>query len=135
MPRATSSRVPHCTTLSPPLQDGNLPFNLALQAGCSAPLLALLEPGSAAWLADSICQPLVSTAEIKVFGSLSHLLDPNPRRLKRIISVYSLVSQVAKVMPLSEGSAQASHEMTRARHTTPHYATLRYAIPSHRALS
>ena len=60
-----------------------------------------------AWLVENPFQPLVSAEEIKVFESLSHLLDPNPRRLKRIISVYALASQVAKKMPLSEGNVQA----------------------------
>ena len=46
--------------------------------------------------------PLVSAAEMRVFESLSHLLDPNPRRLKRIISVYALVAEVAKRVPLSQ---------------------------------
>ena len=82
-----------------------------------------MKPGSATWLIDSLSQPLVSAEEIKVFESLSHLLDPNPRRLKRIISVYSLVSQVAKVMPLSEGSAQASHEMPHVHVTLHHIYT------------
>ena len=90
------------------MQAKKLPINLALEGRCSASVLALLEPDSAAWLeANSLFQPLVSAEEIKVFESLSHLLDPNPRRLKRIISVYALASQVAKLMPLSEGSLQA----------------------------
>ena len=66
-----------------------------------------MEPGSAAWLVDTICQPLVSAEEVKVFESLSHLLDPNPRRLKRIISVYALVTEVAKRTPLSDVSLTA----------------------------
>ena len=71
----------------------------------------MLEPGSAAWLADvdSLNQPLVSAQEIKVFESLSHLLDPNPRRLKRIISVYALATQVAKLMPISECDLKVSY--------------------------
>ena len=99
--------------MTPVIQDGNLPFNLALRGGCSASLLALLEPGSAAWLgANRLSQPLVSAAESQVFESLSHLLDPNPRRLKRIISVYALASQVAKLMPLFEGSMQAPYAIS-----------------------
>ena len=46
--------------------------------------------------------PLVSAAEMRVFEALSPLLDPNPRRLKRIISVYALVTEVAKRVPLSD---------------------------------
>ena len=49
-------------------------------------------------------QRLVTAAESKVFESLAHLLDPNPRRLKRIVSVYALAAEVAKRVPLSEGS-------------------------------
>ena len=102
--------LPHNVRLSSPVaQAGYLPFDLALQRGCLAPLLALLEPGSKAWLVESPFQPLVSAEEIKVFESLSHLLDPNPRRLKRIISVYALASQVSKLMPLSENSLQAPY--------------------------
>ena len=72
----------------------------------------MLQPGSAVWLdgGEGFQQPdrpLVSAAESRVFESLAHLLDPNPRRLKRIISVYSLVSEVAKRVPLSEGSLEA----------------------------
>jgi len=60
--------------------------------------------GSAALSDGSSKQPLplVSAAEMRVFESLSHLLDPNPRRLKRIISVYALVTEVAKRVPLSD---------------------------------
>ena len=94
-----------------PLQKENRPLGLALQSGSSALLLTLLEPGSAAWLVDvdSFNQPLVSAQEIKVFESLSHLLDPNPRRLKRIISVYALATQVAKLMPISECDLKVSY--------------------------
>ena len=95
------------------VQDGKFPFDLALNSGCSAPILALLQPGSAAWFCVNdddwegktslpLPLPLVSAEEIKVFASLSHLLDPNPRRLKRIISVYALVTEVAKRVPLSD---------------------------------
>ena len=45
--------------------------------------------------------PLVSVSEMRVFESLSPLLDTNPRRLKRIINVYALVTEVAKRKPLS----------------------------------
>ena len=91
------------------LQEGKLPYDLALESGCSLWLLALLQPGSAAWLdgGEGFGQPdspLVSAAERQVFESLSHLLDPNPRRLKRIVSVYALAAEVAKRVPLSEGS-------------------------------
>ena len=99
-------------TRAPAHQEGKLPFDLALDGGCSASLLALLQPGDAAW-----CDggegfqppdlPLVSVAESRVFESLADLLDPNPRRLKRIVSVYALVTEVAKRMPLSEGSSKA----------------------------
>ena len=87
-----------------PLQDGNLPYDLAFEVGGSAQLLELLQPGSAAWFKnlEPADRPLVSAAESRVFESLSHLLDPNPRRLKRIISVYALASEVAKRMPLSQ---------------------------------
>ena len=51
--------------------------------------------------------PLVSAAEMRVFEALSHLLDPNPRRLKRIISVYALVTEVAKRAPLSDVGSTA----------------------------
>ena len=96
------------------LQYGDLPFDLALKRGCSFSLLALLQPGSAAWLDGGVGlqqpdRPLVSAAESRVFASLSHLLDPNPRRLKRIISVYALVTEVAKRMPLSDGDSKASY--------------------------
>ena len=72
----------------------------------------MLQPGSAVWLdgGEGFQQPdcpLVSAAESQVFESLSHLLDPNPRRLKRIISVYALATEVAKRMPLSEGDPKA----------------------------
>ena len=72
----------------------------------------MLQPGSAVWLdgGEGLQQPdrpLVSVTESKVFESLSHLLDPNPRRLKRIISVYALVTEVAKRMPLSEAGSKA----------------------------
>ena len=72
----------------------------------------MLQPDSVAWLdggegSQQPDRPLVSAAESRVFESLAHLLDPNPRRLKRIISVYSLVTEVAKRMPLSEGSLEA----------------------------
>ena len=94
------------------LQEGKLPYDLALESGCSLSLLALLQPGSAAWLdgGEGFGQPdspLVSAAERQVFESLSHLLDPNPRRLKRIVSVYALVTEVAKLVPLSEGDDKA----------------------------
>ena len=86
------------------LQDSKLPLDLALERGYSAPLLALLMRGAgSAALSDGKQQlPLVSAAEMRVFESLSPLLDPNPRRLKRIISVYALVTEVAKRVPLSE---------------------------------
>ena len=51
--------------------------------------------------------PLATNDEIDVFKSLAFLLDGNPRRLKRIISVYSVISEVAKRKPLEEGSDQA----------------------------
>ena len=95
------------------LQEGKLPYDLALDSGCSVSLLALLQPGLAsAWLDGGIGfqqpdSPLVSAAESSVFASLSHLLDPNPRRLKRIVSVYALVTEVAKRAPLSEGGLKA----------------------------
>ena len=55
------------------------------------------------WLDDGdTFKPLVRATEINAFEELSKLLDPNPRRLKRIINVYSLATEVAKVMPLSE---------------------------------
>ena len=102
----------HRCTIIIALQDGKLPFDLAVQGGCSVQLLALLQPDSAAWLdggkgSQQPDRPLVSAAESRVFESLAHLLDPSPRRLKRIISVYSLVTEVAKRMPLSEGSLEA----------------------------
>ena len=93
------------------MQDGHLPYDLAFEVGGSAQLLELLQPGSAAWFEDlqQADRPLVSAAESRVFESLSHLLDPNPRRLKRIISVYALATEVAKRMPLSEGSSKARY--------------------------
>ena len=92
-----------------PLQDGKLPYDLAMEAGGSAHFLGLLQPVSATWSEDlqPADRPLVSAAESRVFESLSHLLDPNPRRLKRIVSVYALVTEVAKRVPLSEGSLKA----------------------------
>ena len=76
-------------------------------------LLALLQPGTAAWCdgGEGFKQPdrpLVSAAESRVFESLAHLIDPNPRRLKRIVSVYALVNEVAKRTPLSEGGSKVS---------------------------
>ena len=90
-------------------QADKLPFDLALEHGYSASLLALLQPGSAVWSDgfDELQDPLVSVAEMRVFEALSDLLDPNPRRLKRIISVYALVTEVASRMPLSEVSPMA----------------------------
>ena len=87
-----------------------LPLDLALMArGYSDPLLALLMRGAgSAALSDGKQQlPLVSVAEMRVFESLSPLLDPNPRRLKRIISVYALVTEVAKRVPLSDDDQTA----------------------------
>ena len=94
-----------------PLQNGRLPYDLALEIGGSAQLLGLLQPGSAAWSDGSqqADRPLVSAAESRVFESLSHLLDPNPRRLKRIISVYALATEVAKRTPLSDDSPKARY--------------------------
>ena len=86
-----------------------LPFDLAVERGYSASLLALLMRGAgSAALSDGNQQlPLVSAAEMRVFESLSPLLDPNPRRLKRIISVYALVTEVAKRKPLSDVGSTA----------------------------
>ena len=99
------------TTTSHILQDGRLPYDLALEFGGSAKLLGLLQPGSDAWSEgyQQADDPLVSAAESRVFESLSRLLDPNPRRLKRIISVYALATEVAKRMPLSEGDSKARY--------------------------
>ena len=44
---------------------------------------------------------------MRTFESLSPLLDPNPRRLKRIISVYALATEVAKRVPLSDVDSTA----------------------------
>jgi len=90
-----------------------LPFDLALKSGGSVELLALLQPDSVACLDggegfQQLDRPLVSAAESRVFESLAHLLDPNPRRLKRLISVYALATEVANRVPLSEGSLEAS---------------------------
>ena len=84
-------------------QELKLPFDLAMEVGHSISLLTLLQPAGG-WIEDfdEPERPLISAAEIRVFQSLSHLLDPNPRRLKRIISVYALVTEVAKRVPLSE---------------------------------
>ena len=83
-----------------------LPYDLALEGGDlnSSALLA-----SAAWNKgfDPLDRPLVTTAESKVFGSLAPLLDPNPRRLKQIIGVYALATEVAGRMPLVEGDWKA----------------------------
>ena len=71
-----------------------------------------MEPGSDVWFdGDSLSQPLVSAAEIKVFESLSHLLDPNPRQLKCIVNVYALASEVAKVKPLSEDNDEKVRDL------------------------
>ena len=80
-----------------------LPLDLALEHGYSAPLLTMLMQGAgSAALSDGEQQlPLVSAAEMRVFEALSPLLDTNPRRLKRIINVYALVTEVAKRKPLS----------------------------------
>ena len=84
------------------LQNEDLPYDLALERGNleSAALLA-----SAAWNQgfNPLDEPLVTAAESKVFESLAHLLDPNPRRLKQIISVYALATEVAKRRPLVDG--------------------------------
>ena len=86
------------------LQDSKLPLDLALEHTYPAPLLSMLMRGAgAAALSDGTQQvPLVSAAEMRVFESLSPLLDPNPRRLKRILSVYALVTEVSKRVPLSD---------------------------------
>ena len=95
-----------------PLQGGKLPFDLALENRCSLSLLEILQPGAVAWCngGEGFQQPdrpLVSAEESGVFESLAHLLDPNPRRLKRIISVYALVTEVAKRVSLSEDGFKA----------------------------
>ena len=91
------------------LQVNKLPLDLALDRGYSAPVLALLMRGAGSTaLSDGTQQlPLVSAAEMRVFESLSPLLDTNPRRLKRIINVYTLVTEVAKRRPLSGVSSTA----------------------------
>ena len=88
------------------LQVNKLPLDLALEGAYPALLLTLLMQGAgSAALSDGTQQlPLVSAAEMRVFESLSPLLDPNPRRLKRIISVYALVTEVAKRVPLSDAN-------------------------------
>ena len=98
-------------TTPPTLQDGRLPYDLALEFGGSAKLLGLLQPGSAAWSEgyQQADEPLVTAAESRVFESLSRLLDPNPRRLKRIISVYALATEVAKRRPISGGFSKARY--------------------------
>ena len=95
------------------LQDNKLPLDLALEHNDGpvlehkypAWLLALLMRGAGSEaLSDGSSeqpQPLVSVSEMRVFESLSPLLDTNPRRLKRIINVYALVTEVAKRKPLS----------------------------------
>lgn len=91
-------------------QVNKLPLDLALERGYSAPVLALLIRGAGSTaLSDGKQQlpPLVSAAEMRVFESLSPLLDTNPRRLKRILGVYALVTEVAKRMPLSGVSSTA----------------------------
>ena len=89
-----------------PLQAGKLPYDLALEKGHpnNSVLLA-----SAAWNLgyDQVNGPLVTAAESKVFESLANLLDPNPRRLKKIISVYALATEVARRVPLLDGDWQA----------------------------
>ena len=106
---AFNRRTTYNYTTPPTLQDGRLPYDLALEFGGSATILRLLQPGSAAWSEgyQQADEPLVTAAESRVFESLSRLLDPNPRRLKRIISVYALATEVAKRMPLLEGSSKA----------------------------
>ena len=93
------------------LQVNKLPLDLALDRVYSASLYASLMRGAgSAALSDGSSKqplPLVSAAEMRVFESLSHLLDPNPRRLKRIISVYALVTEVAKRVPLSDDDQTA----------------------------
>jgi len=91
---------------------GKLPFDLALDNRGSLSLLEILQPGTVAWCngGEGFQQPdrpLVSAEESGVFESLAHLLDPNPRRLKRIISVYALVTEVAKRVSLSEDGFKA----------------------------
>ena len=92
-------------------QVNKLPLDLALDRVYSDSLYALLMRGAGlAALSDGSSKqplPLVSAAEMRVFESLSHLLDPNPRRLKRIISVYALVTEVAKRVPLSDDDQTA----------------------------
>ena len=101
------------------MQDNKLPLDLALEHNDGpvlkhkypAWLLALLMRGAGSEaLSDGSSEerllmrgagPLVSVSEMQVFESLSPLLDTNPRRLKRIINVYALVTEVAKRKPLS----------------------------------
>ena len=88
----------------------------------------MLDPGLV-WLEDKGArrfQPLVSAAAIEVFRSLSYLIDPNPRRLKRMVNVYALVIEVAKQMPLSEDDARVSQRHACIVHSSyiPHIAAL-----------
>ena len=82
-----------------------MPYDLAMEGKHldSSVLLA-----SAAWNKGfEPLHPLVTASESKVFESLAHLLDPNPRRLKQIISVYALATEVARRVPLLEGDRKA----------------------------
>ena len=86
------------------LQEKKIPLALALEHAYSARLLTCLVRGAGSAASSDGTQqlPLVSAAEMRVFESLSPLLDPNPRRLKRIINVYALATEVAKRTPLSD---------------------------------
>ena len=115
-------------------QVGRRPLDVALEREVSTSLFALLDPGLA-WLEEmgvSLIAPLVSAAEVDAFKSLSKLLDPNPRRLKRIVNVYALVTEVAKQMPQSEddSTARLAYEHTCHR-VSADYRCLINLVPRH----
>ena len=50
-----------------------------------------------------VIKPLVSQHEMSVFERMCLVLEPNPRRLKRVMQTYTLISEVAKRRAVEEG--------------------------------
>ena len=48
-------------------------------------------------------KPLVSQHEMRVFKRMCLVIEPNPRRLKRVMQTYTLISEVAKRRAVDEG--------------------------------
>ena len=109
-----------------PAQDGAPGANASHGKGGSdaSPAEAVSDLHNADWLgADDSSDPLVSARVMGVFSSLSHLLEPNPRRLKRIINVFSLISEVARMKPIT-GRTKARHRNSRAIASDPRWDVL-----------